>query len=109
IVTPLWLWLHGTGLHYAPFALHVPHTDPMSLSLVGQVLFAASGLEYIAIMAGETHSAGRAIGQSVIIASPVILLMFVLGTAAVVSIHGLHPGTAINYVAPIPQTLSLAL
>jgi amino acid transporter len=34
--------------------------------------------------------------------------MFVLGTAAVVSIHGLHPGTAINYVAPIPQTLSLA-
>src|SRR6185312_6115681 len=36
IVTPLWLWLHGTGLHCAPFALHVPHTDPMSLSLVGQ-------------------------------------------------------------------------
>jgi amino acid transporter len=108
IVTPLWVWLHGMGLHYAPFALHLPHAEPMSLSLVGQVLFAASGLEYIAIMAGETHSAGRAIGHSVLIASPIILLMFVLGTAAVVSIHGLHPGTAINYVAPIPQTLSLA-
>jgi glutamate:GABA antiporter len=109
IATPLWAWLHGTAVHYAPFALHAPHTDPMSLSLVGQVLFAAAGLEYIAIMAGETHSPGRAIGRSVVIASPIILLMFVLGTAAVVSIHGAHPGTAINYVAPIPQTLSLAL
>ena len=109
IVTPLWAWLHGTGLHYAPFALHLPHSDAQSLSLVGQVLFAAAGLEYIAIMAGETHSPGRAIGRSVVIASPIILLMFVLGTAAVVSIHGTHPGTAINYVAPIPQTLSLAL
>ena len=109
IAMPLWAWLHGARLHYAPFALDLPHTDAGSLSLVGQVLFAASGLEYIAIMAGETHSPGRAIGRSVVIASPIILLMFVLGTAAVVSIHGAHPGAAINYVAPIPQTLSLAL
>jgi amino acid transporter len=109
IVTPLWAWLHGASLHYAPFAVHLPHTDAMSLSLVGQVLFAASGLEYIAIMAGETHSPRKAIGRSSVIASPVILLMFVLGTAAVVSIHGVHPQTVINYVAPIPQTLSLAL
>jgi glutamate:GABA antiporter len=108
IATPLWAWLHDARLHYAPFALHFPHTDPTSLSLVGQILFAAAGLEYIAIMAGETHSPGRAIGRSVVIASPIILLMFVLGTAAVVSIHGLHPQATINYVAPIPQTLSLA-
>lgn len=108
IVTPLWAWLHGVRLHYEPFALHFPHADARSLSLVGQVLFAASGLEYIAIMAGETYSPGRAIGRSVVIASPIILLMFVLGTATVVSIHGAHPRTAINYVAPIPQTLSLA-
>lgn len=109
IVTPLWAWLHGTRLQYAPFALHFPHTDATSLSLVGQILFAASGLEYIAIMAGETHSPGHAIGRSSVMASPIILLMFVLGTAAVVSIHGAHPETVINYVAPIPQTLSLAL
>jgi len=109
IVTPLWAWLHGVRLHYAPFALHLPHEDATSLSLVGQVLFAAAGLEYIAMMAGETHSPARAIGRSVVIASPIVLLMFVLGTAAVVSIHGAHPGTVINYVAPIPQTLSLAL
>lgn len=59
-------------------------------------------------MAGETHAAHRDIGRSVVIASPVIFLMFVLGTASVLSVHELHMGTPINYVAPIPQTLALA-
>ncbi len=108
ILAPLWSDWHGERPTYAPFAWHLPPGDPRSLSLVGQVLFAAAGLEYIAIMAGETRGARRAIGRSVVIASPIILLMFVLGTASVVSLHGLHPGTAINYIAPIPQTLTLA-
>lgn len=108
IVSPLWAWAHGAPLHYAPFAFHLPARDPTSLSLLGQVLFAASGLEYIAIMAGETHAANRDIGRSVVIASPIIFLMFVLGTGAVLSFHELHPNIPINYVAPIPQALSLA-
>ncbi len=108
IVAPLWALAHGEHLHYAPFSFHLPARDATSLSLLGQVLFAASGLEYIAIMAGETHAANRDIGRSVLIASPIIFLMFVLGTASVLSFHELHPGTKINYVAPIPQALSLA-
>ncbi|HLI76166.1 MAG TPA: APC family permease, partial [Acidobacteriaceae bacterium] len=108
IVSPLWAWAHGAHLHYVPFAFHLPAHDPTSLSLLGQVLFAASGLEYIAIMAGETHAANRDIGRSVLIASPIVFLMFVLGTASVLSFHELHAGVKINYVAPIPQTLSLA-
>jgi amino acid transporter len=108
IAAPLVLRWRGAAVHYVPFALHLPPTDPASLALLGQVLFAASGLEYIAIMAGETHAAQSAIGRSVVLATPIILAMFVLGTASVVSVHELHPGTAINYVAPIPQTLTLA-
>lgn len=108
IVCPAWAWAHGAHLHYAPLAFHLPARDPTSLSLLGQTLFAAAGLEYIAIMAGETHAANRDIGRSVVIASPIIFLMFVLGTAAVLSLHEAHPGVAINYIAPIPQTLSLA-
>jgi amino acid transporter len=108
IVAPLWAWLHGAKLHYAPFAMHLPPTDATSLALLGQVLFAAAGLEYIAIMAGETREAESAIGRSVVMATPIILAMFVLGTASVVSLHEVHAGVAINYVAPIPQTLTLA-
>ncbi|MGI4829384.1 MAG: APC family permease [Janthinobacterium lividum] len=108
IVSPLWAWAHGVHLHYAPLAFHLPARDATSMSLLGQVLFAASGVEYVAIMAGETHAANRDIGRSVVIATPVIFLMFVLGTASVLSFHELHANVPINYVAPIPQTLSLA-
>ena len=108
IAAPLWAWAHGAHLHYAPFAFHLPARDPTSLSLLGQTLFAAAGLEYIAIMAGETHAANRDIGRSILIATPIIFLMFVLGTASVLSFHEANTHTAINYVAPIPQALSLA-
>ena len=90
IVSPLWAVLHGVPLHWTPLALHLPPTDKTSLALLGQVLFAASGLEYIAIMAGETHGAEKAIGRSVIVSTPIVFLMFVLGTAAVVSFHEVH-------------------
>ena len=108
IASPLWALAHGVHLHYAPLAFHLPARDATSLSLLGQVLFAASGLEYIAIMAGETHAANRDIGRSVVLASPIIFLMFALGTASVLSFHEAHANVPINYVAPIPQTLSLA-
>jgi amino acid transporter len=108
ILSPLWVWLHGIPVQYDPVELHLPPTDLASLALLGQVLFASSGLEYIAIMAGETEGAEKAIGRSVLLATPIILSMFVLGTAAVVSVHGVHVGVPINYVAPIPQTLTLS-
>ncbi len=108
ILAPLWAWGHGAHLHYAPFAFHLPARDPTSLSLLGQTLFAAAGLEYIAIMAGETHAANRDIGRSILFATPIIFLMFVLGTASVLSFHEGNVHVPINYVAPIPQTLSLA-
>jgi amino acid transporter len=108
IASPVFLWLHGAPVRYQPFVLRAPPADLHSLALVGQVLFAASGLEYIAITAGETYGAEKAIGRSVIIATPIIFAMFVLGTASVVSIHDLHAATAINFVAPIPQSLTLA-
>jgi amino acid transporter len=107
IVSPLIAWAGGAHLHYAPLDLHLPPTDLRSLSLMGQVLFASSGLEYIAIMAGETRVSGS-IGRSVVLATPIIFGMFVLGTAAVVAFHDLHAAIPINYVAPIPQTLTLA-
>src|ERR1700721_1358852 len=59
-------------------------------------------------MAGEATAPSRDIGPSILIASPIIFLMFTLGTASVLAFHELA-GTTINYIAPIPQTLRLAL
>jgi amino acid transporter len=107
ILAPLWAWLRHAPIHYAPFDLRAPEATPTSFAMIGQTLFAAAGLEYIAIMAGESKAPSRDIGRSVLIASPIIFLMFTLGTASVLAFHELS-GTAINFIAPIPQTLRLA-
>jgi amino acid transporter len=67
---------------------------------------ALSGFEYVAILAGETRAPARDIGRSVIIASPVIALMFILGTSSVLAFIGNNP---IDLVGPVPQTLRLGL
>jgi amino acid transporter len=78
----------------------------VSLALFGQMLFGAlCGLEYIAILAGESRDAARSIGQSVVFASPMICAMFIAGTSSVLAFSRGH----IDYIAPIPQTLRYAL
>ena len=107
ILAPLWAWIRHAPIHYAPFDLELPAATPTSFALIGQTLFAAAGLEYVAILAGESKHPGRDIGRSVVIASPIIFLMFTLGTASVLAFHELS-GSQINFIAPIPQTLRLA-
>ena len=65
---------------------------------------ALSGFEYVAILAGETRSPARDIGRSVVIASPIIALAFILGTGSVLAFVGNNP---IDLIGPVPQTLRL--
>ena len=67
---------------------------------------ALSGFEYVAILAGETRAPARNIGRSVIIASPVIAVMFILGTSSVLAFIG---NNQIDLIGPVPQTLRLGL
>src|SRR5216110_2915190 len=67
---------------------------------------ALSGFEYVAILAGETRAPARDIGRSVLIASPVIAVMFILGTSSVLAFIGNNP---IDLIGPVPQTLRLGL
>src|SRR5439155_26616834 len=62
--------------------------------------------EYIAFVAEETRASGRDIGRSVILASPIIALMFIFGTSSVLAFVGNNP---IDLIGPVPQTLRLGL
>jgi len=94
---------HGMGLAFA-----LPPRNARSFALFGQMLVGAlSGLEYLAIFAGESRQPERNIARSVWIASPIICAMFILGTSSVVTFA--RPGSTIDLIAPIPQTLRLAL
>jgi amino acid transporter len=107
ILLPLWAWAHHAPLHYTPFSVAAPQINMRSLALFGQMLFGAlCGLEYIAILAGESRDPARSIGQSVIVSSPVICAMFILGTASIVA---LVPRARIDFIAPIPQVMRLTL
>jgi amino acid transporter len=102
-----WALARHIPVHWSPFALQIPPHDLRTMALFGQMLFGAlCGLEYIAILAGESKSPERTISQSVWIASPIICLMFILGTGSVVAFV---PRDHINFIAPIPQTMRIAL
>lgn len=107
VLLPLWALARHIPVHWDPFALQLPPRDLRSLALFGQMIFGAlCGLEYLAILAGESRQPSRTIGQSVWIASPIICAMFILGTG---SVAALVPTHRIDFIAPIPQTLRWTL
>jgi amino acid transporter len=125
-------WLHNVGAFamfvvYAALVLlpllglargELKTYQPLQLALPAMSIFycfnifsklavgALSGFEYVAILAGETRAPARDIGRSVLIASPVIALMFILGTSSVLAFIGNNP---IDLIGPVPQTLRLGL
>jgi glutamate:GABA antiporter len=107
IFLPLWALSRHLPIHWAPFVMQLPPRGLRSFALFGQMLFGAlCGLEYIAILAGESRQPARAIGRSVWISSPIICAMFILGTS---SVAAFIPVGHLDFIAPIPQTLRAAL
>ena len=108
IILPLVSLARGEMKEYHPFQIAAPTmsifycTNIFTKLAVG----ALSGFEYVAILAGETRAPARNIGRSVIIASPIIALMFILGTSSVLAFVG---NNQIDLIGPVPQTLRLGL
>lgn len=95
----------ATGhLHeYHPLRTEMPAVTLFNLNILGKLGFGAlGGFEYVAILAGETHSPARSVGRSVLIAAPVVALMFVLGTSTVVAYI---PADQIDLIGPMAQVL----
>jgi amino acid transporter len=108
IALPFVALLRGDLKEYHPLMLAAP---TMSLFYCFNVFTklsvgALSGFEYVAILAGETRSPARNIGRSVVIASPIIAIAFILGTSSVLAFIGDKP---IDLIGPVPQTLNLGL
>jgi amino acid transporter len=104
IAVPLIALRRGRIAGYHPLTATLPTVTPLSLNIFGKLaLGALSGFEYVAILAGECRSPARTIGRSVLIAAPLIALMFILGTSSVIA---LVPREQIDLVSPIPQTLT---
>jgi len=107
IALPLVALARGRLPAYRPFATEMPEISLLSLNIFGKMaLGAMSGFEFVALMAGETRDPERSIPRSVVIATPLIALMFILGTATVLAFV---PRDQIDLVSPIPQTLRVGV
>ena len=105
ILLPLAAFSAASGLEYRPFAIQFPTFSEYNINVASKLaLGALTGFEYVAILAGETRSPARNIGRSVVIASPIIALMFILGTSSVLAFV---PREQTDVIGPIPQTLSI--
>ncbi|MGH7669560.1 MAG: APC family permease [Gemmatimonadaceae bacterium] len=107
ILMPIIAFWRGTVADPHPFAAAMPTPTLLSVNIFSKMaLGALTGFEFVAILAGETKNPAKAIGRSVVIATPVIALMFILGTSAVLAAT---PAGKIDLIAPIPQALTYGL
>jgi amino acid transporter len=98
---------HGTLPHYNPLPLVLPPFTFFSLSVFSKMTFGAlSGFELIAIFAGESRNPGRNLARSILFTAPLIALLYILGTSAILAF--VSPD-AIDVIGPIPQALSRGL
>jgi amino acid transporter len=105
LVLPFVQVARGEMREFHPLATAMPVFSLFSLNILGKLGFGAlGGFEYVAILAGECRSPARTIGRSVMVAAPLIAIMFIFGTSSVLAF--VHPDQ-IDLIAPIPQVLSL--
>jgi glutamate:GABA antiporter len=104
ILLPFFSRARGDLHEYHPLEIAVPALTLFNLNIFSKLaLGALTGFEYVAIVAGECRAPARNIARSVIIASPIIALMFILGTSSVLAY--VKP-ESVDLIGPIPQVLS---
>jgi amino acid transporter len=111
LIVLLFFHPHASAAHphvspQRPFSLALPLVTAMSLNLFSKITFnSLTGLEQVAVFAGETRNAGRAILRSAWIAAPIIALIYICMAGAMLTYTS---ADQIDLTAPIPQVLAAA-
>ena len=89
---------------YHPLPLALPTMTLFSLSVFSRMTFGAlSGFETVAIFSGESHNPGRNLARSILVTAPVIALLYILGTSAILAF--VSPD-AVDVIGPVPQAIT---
>jgi amino acid transporter len=89
-----------------PFSLAMPTLTLISINLFTKIAFnGLSGLEQVAVFAGETRNAARTIMRSAWIAAPIIAVIYILMTGSILTYI---PAAKVDLTGPVPQLLAAA-
>ena len=103
ILLPFFHVWRGSLPAYHPLPLVLPPLTLFSFSVFSKMTFGAlSGFETVAIFAGESRSPARNIARSILFTAPIIAILYILGTSAILAF--VSPD-AIDVIGPIPQAL----
>ncbi|MDQ6860637.1 MAG: APC family permease, partial [Verrucomicrobiota bacterium] len=103
IVLPFVAVASGKLASYRPIEFTLPPPTLFSVNIFSKIsLGALAGFEYVAILAGESRVPEKNISRSVIIAAPIIALMFILGTSSVMAFTQFSD---LDLIGPVPQAL----
>jgi amino acid transporter len=87
-----------------PFSIAFPAVTLLSLNLFCKLTFSGlSGLEQVAVFAGETRNSARSILRSAWIAAPLIAAVYICMSGSMLTYT---PADQIDLTAPIPQVLA---
>jgi amino acid transporter len=102
---------HASAVHphvnpQSPFSLAMPALTLLSVNLFSKIAFnSLSGLEQVAVFAGETRDAAKTIMRSAWIAAPIIAAIYILMTGSVLTYI---PAANVDLTGPVPQVLTAA-
>jgi glutamate:GABA antiporter len=103
---PFFRTLGGAANHQVVGSVYPP-LSLSTLNVFSKMAFGAlSGFEMLAVLAGESREPGKSLTLSVILAAPVISLLYIFSTASVVAL--VAPGQ-LDLIAILPQALSSGL
>lgn len=89
-----------------PFSLALPTVTLLTINLFSKLTFnALTGLEQVAVFAGETRNAAKTILRSAWIGAPIIAVIFILMSGSMLTYI---PADKIDLTGPIPQVLAAA-
>jgi amino acid transporter len=107
----LFIHPHASAAHphvnpQRPFSFAMPALTLFSINIFTKIAFnALTGLEQVAVFAGETRDAGRTILRSAWIAAPIIAVIYILMTGSMLAYI---PVAKVDLTGPIPQLLAVA-
>ena len=104
VMTPVFPLSHASGAGFRPLHLVSPPLTLFTVSVFTKMTFGAlCGFEYVAIFAAECRNPERNLARSVLISAPIIALLYLLGTSAILAY--VRPD-AVDVTAAVPQALS---